>query len=708
MKQVLQSLRSGATEIIETPCPSVPPGHLLIRTACSVVSTGTERMLIEFGKAGIIDKARQQPDKVRMVLDKMRTDGIGTTLRAVRHKLDQPVALGYSNAGIVIDLGEGVTGYAKGDRVASNGRHAELVCVPANLCAKVPEAASDEAAAFTTLGAIALQGVRLAMPTLGETFAVIGLGLIGQLTVQILRAHGCRVVGIDPDPERMALARTFGATTSAPSDAERDAVAYTGGRGVDGVIITASTSSSKPVQQAATMCRKRGRIVLVGVTGLELSRADFYEKEITFQVSCSYGPGRYDPVYEDKGHDYPIGFVRWTEQRNFEAVLDLIAEGRIAVAPLISHRFAIADAEQAYAVVAGETPSLGVLLTYPPGDRLEAPLRAQTVPIMRTASVSRPAARPLSIGVIGSGNYATGVLIPAFKAAGVTLQTIASGMGLSAAHAGRKFGFATATTDVDSLIGDPALGAVVIATRHDTHAALAVKALRAGKHVFVEKPLGLSGEEIDAIEAAYREAGSSAAGPLLMVGFNRRFAPLVRRMKAMVDALKTPKAMIMTVNAGQIPKQHWSQSEDAGGGRILGEACHFVDLARFLASAPIVSRQCLPMRSDTGDTASLHLGFADGSTAAIHYFANGDRRFGKERIEVFSGGRILALDNFRRLTAYGWSMTARRPGWTQDKGQNACVAAFVEAITNGAPSPIPFEEIIEVSRTTIDLAHTSL
>lgn len=707
MKQVLQSLRTGETQVIDAPCPSVPPGHLLIRTTHSVVSAGTERMLIEFGKAGLVDKARQQPDKVRMVLDKMRTDGIGTTLRAVRNKLDQPVALGYSNAGVVIDVGEGVAGFVKGDRVASNGRHAELVCVPVNLCAKVPDAASDEAAAFTTLGAIALQGVRLAMPTIGETFAVIGLGLIGQLTVQILQAQGCRVIGIDLDPGRMSLAETFGAVSAFPADAERHASAYTGGRGVDGVIITASTSSSKPVQQAATMCRKRGRIVLVGVTGLELSRADFYEKEITFQVSCSYGPGRYDPVYEEHGHDYPIGFVRWTEQRNFEAILDLISQGRLSVVPLISHRFAITEAETAYAVVSGEEPSLGVLLTYPTAGVADSRLRARTVPIAAGAATAQPLGRPLSIGVIGSGNYATGVLIPAFKSAGVTLKSIASGMGLSAAHAGRKFGFEEATTDVESLLANPSLDAVVIATRHDTHAALVARALRAGKHVFVEKPLGLTVEEIDTIESAYRVAGSGSARPLLMIGFNRRFAPLVRRMKSMVDGVQAPKAIVMTVNAGRIPKEHWSQSQEAGGGRILGEACHFVDLARFLASSPIVSYHALPMRCDTHDTASLSLGFADGSTATIHYFANGDRRFGKERIEVFSDGRILALDNFRRLRGYGWKKAGLRSAWTQDKGQSACVAAFVDAIATGTPSPIPYEEIVEVSRTTIDLARSA-
>jgi len=529
------------------------------------------------------------------------------------------------------------------------------------------------------------------------------------MTVQLLRAHGCRVLGLDFDRDRLALARTFGAEVvdlSAGADPLRAAETFTRGNGIDAVLITASTKSSEPVHQAAMMCRKRGRIVLVGVTGLELSRADFYEKELTFQVSCSYGPGRYDENYERKGLDYPIGFVRWTEQRNFEAVLDMLADGRLDVKPLISHRFDITEAQRAYEVVAGSEPSLGVLLTYQDETGLaDAPILSRTVRLAPPAPITAAGkGRPVSIGVIGSGNYAIGVLIPAFKAAGARLRTVASNGGVSSVHAGRKFGFETATTDVESMLADEALDAVVITTRHDTHAALVVKALEAGKHVFVEKPLALRVEDIDAIEAAYGAAVERGRPPILMVGFNRRFAPHVGRTRALLESQHGPKAMIMTVNAGAIPATHWTQDRDIGGGRIIGEACHFIDLLRHLAGAPIVAWHLQPMASNTGDTASISLSFADGSTGTVHYFANGNKAFPKERLEVFAGGRILQLDNFRKLIGYGWKGFRKMNLWRQDKGQRACVAAFLDAIASGKPAPISVEEVIEVSRVTVELA----
>jgi predicted dehydrogenase/threonine dehydrogenase-like Zn-dependent dehydrogenase len=699
MKQVLQNLKDGSTEVAEVPCPRVGSGQLLIRTTRTLVSAGTERMLVDFGKAGLIDKARQQPDKVRMVLDKIRTDGLMPTIEAVRNKLDQPMAMGYCNVGEVVEVGSGVAGYAVGDRVASNGRHAEMVTVPVNLCAKVPAAVGDEAAAFTVLGAIALQGIRLVQPTLGETVVVTGLGLIGLLTVQLLKAQGCRVLGLDFDADKLALARRFGAEVvdlKSGADPVAAAMDFSRGRGVDAVIITASSKSNEPVHQAALMCRKRGRIILVGVVGLELSRADFYEKELSFQVSCSYGPGRYDPNYEDKGHDYPLGFVRWTEQRNFEAMLDMLAEGRLDVAPLISHRFDIAQAPQAYAVVGGSEASLGIVLRY--AEPASAAHAARTVALPASASTQASAGAP-RLSVIGAGNYAGAVLIPAFKASGAHLARIASAGGASSVHLGRKFGFAQATTDTAALLADAGTDAVVIGTRHDSHADYVLRALAAGKHVFVEKPLALRLDELDRIEAA----ATAAPKQLLMVGFNRRFAPQVVKIKQLLAGTPGPKTIVMTVNAGAIPTNHWTQDPAVGGGRLVGEGCHFVDLLRFLAGAPIESFQVAGMAAATADTASISLRFADGSLGTLVYLANGSKAFPKERLEVFATGRVLQLDNFRRLTGFGWPGFRKMYLWRQDKGQAACASAFMQAIRMGGASPIPLAELLEVARVSIGI-----
>ena len=706
MKQILQSLRTGVTEVAEVPCPAPGRGQVLIRSSCSLVSAGTERMLVDFGRAGMIGKARQQPERVRQVLDKIGTDGLAPTLEAVFNRLDQPVAPGYCNVGKVLEIGAEVTAFSPGDRLVSNGRHAEAVAVPVNLCARIPDTVSDDAAAFTVLGAIALQGIRLAAPTLGEAVVVTGLGLIGLLAVQLLRAHGCRVLGIDLDPARLRLAELFGAETvdlAAGQDPIAAARAFSRGRGMDAVIITASTSSSEPVHQAALMSRKRGRIVLVGVTGLELSRADFYEKELTFQVSCSYGPGRYDPDYEDKGQDYPVGFVRWTEQRNFEAVLDMMADGRLDVVPLISHRFALADAAAAYDLVTGDKSALGIVLDYPPADSLPAGTLAQRVLPLGPAALSASTA-PVRLGFIGSGNYATAVLMPAFRATSARLVEVVSNGGVSSVHAGRKFGFERAGTDVSALLADPAIDAVVIATRHDSHADFVCRALAAGKHVFVEKPLALSHVDLARIEAAYAAAVAGGFRPLVAVGFNRRFAPQVQKIKALLAGVSGPKSFVMTVNAGAVPQEHWTQSRDLGGGRIVGEACHFIDLLRFLVDAPIAAHAIHTMAGGD-DTATITLSFADGSVGTIHYFANGSRAFPKERLEVFAAGRVLQLDNFRRLRGYGWPGFSRFDLWRQDKGQKACAAAFVGALEAGGAPPIPFSELIDVSRVAIELAH---
>ena len=707
MKQILQSLKTGDVQLAEVPCPRAGRGQLLIRSSRTLVSAGTERMLVEFGKAGWIDKARQQPDKVRMVIEKVRTDGLMPTMEAVLNKLDQPLALGYCNVGVVKEVGSGAAGFTVGDRVASNGKHAEVVSCPVNRCAKVPDKVSDEEAAFTVVAGVALQGVRLVRPTLGESVVVTGLGLIGLMTVQLLRAHGCRVLGIDFDADKLALARRFGAETvnlAAGEDPVSAAQVFSRGRGVDAVLITASTKSSAPVHHAALMCRKRGRIVLVGVTGLELSRDDFYEKELTFQVSCSYGPGRYDPNYEEKGNDYPVGFVRWTEQRNFEAVLDMLADGRLDLKPLISHRFNIDEAGKAYELLAGEAPSLGILLQYPTvEEKPDEIVRRQTVSLSPPSDVTSDAAKradAATVAFVGAGNYATSVLIPAFKEAGARLKLVVSKSGVSGVHAGRKFGFEEATTDINSVLTQSQVNTVVIATRHDSHARLVCQALGAGKHVFVEKPLALNLAGLAEVETAHAAAGKR----LLMVGFNRRFAPQVQKLKSLLEGVRGPKSFVMTVNAGAIPAGHWTQDREVGGGRIIGEACHFIDLLRFLAGTPIEQHTAMTLAAATGDTATINLRFADGSFGTIHYFANGSKSFPKERLEVFAASRVLQLDNFRRLTGFGWPGFSKMNLWRQNKGQRECAKAFVEAVRNGGSAPIAFDELMEVSRVTIEIA----
>lgn len=704
MKQVLQNLSTGQSEQLEAPSPNLHSGCLLIDTSVSVISSGTERMLVDFGKAGLVSKARQQPEKVKMVLEKVATDGLLTTVDAVRSKLAQPLPLGYCNVGVAAEVGKGVDGFKLGDRVVSNGPHADVVRVPKNLCAKIPDSVSDEEAAFTVVASIGLQGIRLAQPTLGEAFVVTGVGLIGLLTVQLLRAQGCRVLAIDFDEGKLALARQFGAETCNPGQGEDPVavgMAFSRGQGVDGVIITASTKSSDPVTQAARMSRKRGRIVLVGVTGLELNRADFYEKELTFQVSCSYGPGRYDPNYEEAGQDYPLAFVRWTEQRNFEAVLDMMASGRLDVSPLITHRFAFEDAEQAYATLTESRDALGILLEY----RSEPASRhIKRVPLRD--DVTFDPAKPV-VGFIGAGNYASRMLIPAFKAHGAQLSTIVTSGGINGVIHGEKAGFAEASTDVQALLDDDQVNTLAIVTRHNTHARFVSQALKAGKHVFVEKPLAVTHEELQQVEEAYRQAADSGQAGHLMVGFNRRFSPQVQKMKALLEAVKEPKSFIMTMNAGAIPEDHWTQDPEVGGGRIIGEACHFIDLMRFLADSPIVSVQARRMGDNPGmaiteDKAAITLGFADGSFGTIHYLANGAASFPKERVEVFTAGRVLQLDNFRKLKGYGWPGFRKLNLWRQDKGQQACAGAFLKAIEEGGPAPIAVEEIFEVARVTLE------
>lgn len=705
MKQILQDMANGGTTVTEAPVPQCSKGHLLISTTTSLISAGTERMLVGFGKASLIDKARQQPEKVKMVLEKVQTDGLLTTYDAVKSKLAQPLALGYCNVGIVHEVGANVDDFQVGDRVVSNGPHADMVKVPKNLCAKIPDNVSDESASFAVVASIGLQGIRLAQPTLGESFVVTGAGLIGLLTIQMLRANGCRVLAIDFDQSKLDLAKQFGAEICNPGKGEDPVavgLAFSRGVGVDGVIITASTKVSDPVIQAARMSRKRGRIILVGVTGLELNRADFYEKELSFQVSCSYGPGRYDTEYEEKGNDYPLGFVRWTEQRNFVAVLDMMAAGTLNVEPLITQRFEFEDAPKAYDALTEDKSGLGLLLKYnsPVETRLEKRVVLRPISIEPKNAV---------VGFIGAGNYASRILIPAFKKASSQLHTIVTSGGINGVIHGEKTGFAEASTDLDGLLNNKDINTVAIATRHNSHAYFVERVLSAGKNVFVEKPLALTVEEIEKIETIYNQNIQNNQYARVMVGFNRRFSPQVQKMKTLLDTVKEPKSFIMTMNAGAIPADHWTQDNAVGGGRIIGEACHFIDLMRFLAGSKIVSIQARRMGETDAvqvleDKASITLGFEDGSFGTIFYLANGASSFPKERVEVFTAGRVLQLDNFRKLKAFGWPGFNKMNLWRQDKGQDACAAVFVDSIRDGKEAPIPADEIFEVARVTIQVA----
>lgn len=703
MKQILQDMARGGTDIVEAPLPAVTRGTVLTNTKITLISSGTERSLVDFGKASMLDKARQQPEKVKMVLEKAKTDGLMTTIDAVKSKLAQPLPLGYCNVGVVSELGREVTEFRRGDRVVSNGSHADVVRVAKNLCAKIPDNVSNEEAVFTVVASIGLQGIRLIRPTLGESVVVTGVGLIGLLTVQLLRAHGCRVLAIDFDDSKLALAKHFGAEICNPGRGEdpvEAGVAFSRGKGIDAVIITASTSSSDPVTQAARMSRKRGRIVLVGVTGLEINRADFYEKELSFQVSCSYGPGRYDPSYEEAGHDYPLGFVRWTEQRNFEAVLDMMSSGLLDVKPLITHRFEFDDAASAYDVLSNDRTALGILLNYS-HDIDSRKVTTVTLKEQVTCVPNEPI-----VGFVGAGNYASRMLIPAFKKANANLHSIATSGGVNGVIHGKKAGFKEATTDTDGLLANEEVNTIAIVTRHNSHAGFVKRSLEAGKHTFVEKPLAINLEELADLESAYGEIEDR---PLLMVGFNRRFAPQVQKMKALLEPVKQPKTLILTMNAGAIPADHWTQDSQVGGGRIIGEACHFIDLARFLVGSPIVSVQAQSIGDMSGseiteDKATITITFEDGSLATVHYFANGANSFPKERIEVFTAGRVLQLDNFRKLRGFGWPGFKKMNLWRQDKGQNACAAAFLDAIKSGKPSPISAEELFEVARVTIEAA----
>jgi predicted dehydrogenase/threonine dehydrogenase-like Zn-dependent dehydrogenase len=706
MKQILQDMAKGGSSIVEAPSPQASKGHLVINTTTTLISAGTERMLVDFGKANFIDKARQQPDKVKMVLEKVQTDGLMTTIDTVKSKLAQPLPLGYCNVGVIESLGKNTNDFKVGDRVVSNGPHADVVRVAKNLCAKIPENVSDEEAAFTVVASIGLQGIRLAKPTMGECFVVTGVGLIGLLTVQMLRAQGCRVLAIDFDQSKLDIAKQFGAEICNPGKGEDPVavgMAFSRGVGVDGIIITASTKSNDPVTQAARMSRKRGRIILVGVIGLELSRADFYEKELTFQVSCSYGPGRYDSSYEEQGHDYPLAFVRWTEQRNFEAILDMMSGGQLDVKPLITHRFEFENAADAYELLTTDKTALGILLQFTSEPQTR---HLSVVELNREPNYSK--SEPV-VGFVGAGNYASRVLIPAFKNAGAQLHSIATSGGVNGVIHGDKAGFSEATTDTLAMINDDKVNTIAIVTRHNSHSFFVNEALKANKNVFVEKPLAISLDELAEVKSIYEQAQQTTNPPKLMLGFNRRFSPQIQKMKALLTPIKEPKSFVMTMNAGNIPSDHWTQDNRVGGGRIIGEACHFIDLMRYLAGSEIVSVQARRMGDTdtvevTEDKAAIILGFADGSFGTIHYFANGAASFPKERVEVFAAGKVLQLDNFVKLKGFGWKGFKKMNLWKQDKGQNLCSKLFLDSIKNGTPAPISAEEIFEVAKISIEIA----
>jgi predicted dehydrogenase/threonine dehydrogenase-like Zn-dependent dehydrogenase len=693
MKQIFQNLKTGAITQPELPVPHVGAGSLLIQSHKSLISLGTEKMLLDFGKASWINKARQQPDKVQQVLKKIKTDGLQPTVKAVFNKLDQPLPLGYSSIGRVIEVGADVQNYRIGDRVISNGPHAEIVCVPENLCAKVPDVVDDSTAAFTVVSAIGLQGIRLLQPTLGETIVVTGLGLIGLLCCQILRANGCKVIGFDFNSRKVELAREIGVEAwdlSNRGDPVEVALAASQGNGVDGVLITAATSSNGPIDQAPKMCRKRGRVVLIGVVGLQLNRAEFFQKEVSFHVSCSYGPGRYDENYENNGLDYPIGFVRWTEQRNFQAVLQLMEEEKLSVKKLITLETPFDQAIKVYEQ--DHSQSLGILFDYPEKiDHLQKSVSLEPA----GEGPKKPA--KVCVGAVGAGNFAGSTLFPALKKTSAQLLVIASAGGASGNHLGKKFQFAKNTTDYKTLLQDDKVNTILITTQHNSHAKFVCESLLAGKHVFVEKPLAMNREELQQVEDLHQKQPDLH----ILVGFNRRFSPHAQKMKQLLENRLSPLSMIMTVNAGQIPAGHWTQDHQRGGGRIIGEACHFIDLLMHIVGQPIMSVFAMKVGSSADqvmeDKMSIQLMFVDGSIGTIHYFANGSKDLAKERLEVFSDGRVLQLDNFKRLTGFGFKSFKKMSLLHQDKGHSNEMKSFVRSIEEGTASLIPFEDLKNVT-----------
>jgi predicted dehydrogenase/threonine dehydrogenase-like Zn-dependent dehydrogenase len=688
MKQIIQDIRKGNTLLEEVPAPMIRRGHVLIKTHRSLVSLGTEKMLVEFGKGNLISKARQQPEKVKQVLDKIKTEGLLPTLEAVFNKLNEPLPLGYCNAGEVIAVGEGVTEFTIGDRVSSNGSHAEIVCVPKNLVARIPDNVSYEEASFAVIGSIGLQGLRLANPTLGETVVVIGLGLIGLITAELLIANGCRVIGFDFDEKKVALAKESGvhAFNAVNVNVVKTVEDLTNDIGADAVIITASAKSNDVISQSAQMSRKRGRIILVGVIGLDIQRADFFKKELTFQVSCSYGPGRYDEDYEQRGIDYPVGYVRWTEKRNFETILDAISTKRLNVKKLVTERVPIEQYKVIYDSMGGN--SIASILEYP-----------EIVNLQNTVSVKTSSHAPSKgvIGIIGAGNFTKMTVMPALKNSGLKYKYISSAGGLSAKSLANKYGFELSTTDYKRILEDTEVDLVMITTRHNLHAAMVAETLNAQKNTFVEKPLALNETELADVVSAYKNSGK-----LLHVGFNRRFSPYMQKAKKLLGD-SGPMNIIATMNAGFIPADVWVHDLRIGGGRIVGEACHFVDLMQYLTGSLVkeVFMNAMGVNAqENTDNAIITLHFENGSQGVINYFSNGNKSYSKERVEIYSQGRILILDNFRSLTGYGFKGFSKMSG-SLDKGHKSQFQLLATAIQTGGEALISFNELVNTTKATL-------
>lgn len=700
MKQLLQDLKNGEILLEEIPLPSCGQNEVLIKTERSLISPGTERMLLEFGRSSYLQKAKQQPDKVKMVLDKIKTDGLMPTMEAVFAKLGEPMPLGYCNAGTVLEVGSGVSEFKVGDRVVSNGSHGEIVVVGKNLVAKIPDGVSFGQASFTVIASIALQGIRLFAPTLGESVVVIGLGLIGQITMALLRANGCEAIGVDIDQGKVDLARSQGFVALNPVNGE-DPIAFvsrhTNEIGVDGVIITAATKSNTPLEQAAEVTRKKGRIVAVGAIGMDIPRPPFYLKEIAFYISSSYGPGRYDMTYEEKGIDYPIGYVRWTQNRNFQAILQLLANRSIDFGHFVTHAYPFEQAPKAYNEILNNRDALGVVLEYPAEIKINMEDK-----ILLPLSNQNQMASEVGVGVIGAGNFTKLVMLPILKVFDVKLIGISSAKGLSSGLAAKKFGFGYSTTDYKKLLEDTAINTVFITTRHGSHAKLTIEALEAGKNVFVEKPLAVTMEQLADIVKCCRRLANENRLPKLMVGFNRRFSIFVQDIYRQIKGRSGGIAMNMTINAGVIPKTHWVHDPLTGGGRMIGEGCHFIDTMAFLAQSDVVSVQSIALDSDKtlpiqNDNVIVNLVFKDGSIGTLSYLANGNKSYPKEQMSLFCEGKVFELDNYKKVNGYGANGIKK---WSQNKGHKEEMMSFVENIKSSKHNLISLESLINTTLAT--------